>query len=151
MSPLRVMGSFHLDDLQTVQGAEFWGVILALEASTAVHQGVDNLNVVRHVGRLLDGCRSSWPAELLNDGDLIMLIEKVLEQRVTDTDRVTKVKGHADAEMVRVGQVRELDKLGNDAVDEAADFGRRRVDPAVIDARRNLSASFLYCYFSCSG
>ena len=30
-------------------------------------------------------------------------------------------------------------KLGNDAADEAADFGRRRVSPAVIDARRNLS------------
>ena len=49
------------------------------------------------------------------------------------------VKGHADTDMVRVGQVRELDKLGNGAADEAADFGRRRVDPSVIDARRNLS------------
>ena len=29
--------------------------------------------------------------------------------------------------------------LGNDAADEAADFGRRMVGPAVIDARRNLS------------
>ena len=37
------------------------------------------------------------------------------------------------------GRVREVDKLGNDAADEAADFGRRRVSPAVIDARRNLS------------
>ena len=34
---------------------------------------------------------------------------------------------------------REVDRLGNDAADEAADFGRRRVPPAVIDARRNLS------------
>ena len=45
--------------LQTVQRAEFWGVILALQASCVVHLGVDNLNVVRHVGRLLDnnlGC-----------------------------------------------------------------------------------------------
>ena len=41
--------------------------------------------------------------------------------------------------MVRVGQVREWDKLGNDAADEAADFGRRKVDPAIVDARRNLS------------
>ena len=32
-----------------------------------------------------------------------------------------------------------LPYLGNDAADEAADFGRRRVSPAVIDARRNLS------------
>ena len=29
--------------------------------------------------------------------------------------------------------------MGNDAADEAADFGRRRVGHAVIDARRNLS------------
>ena len=37
------------------------------------------------------------------------------------------------------GRVRELDRLGNNAADEAADFGRRRVGNAVIDARRNLS------------
>ena len=36
-------------------------------------------------------------------------------------------------------RAREIDRLGNDAADEAADFGRRRVGPAVIDARRNLS------------
>ena len=105
----------------------------------AVHLGVAILNVVRHIGRLLDGCRSSCPAELLNDGDLVMLTDRVLELRRRGTVRVTKVKGHVDAEMVRLGQVRELDKLGNDAADEAADFGRRRVDPAVVDARRNLS------------
>ena len=29
--------------------------ILALQASGGAHLGVDNLNVVRHVGRLLDG------------------------------------------------------------------------------------------------
>ena len=34
---------------------------------------------------------------------------------------------------------READGLSNDAADEAADFGRRRVGNAVIDARRNLS------------
>ena len=37
------------------------------------------------------------------------------------------------------GRVREVDRLGDDAVDEAADFGRRRVGNVVIDARRNLS------------
>ena len=35
--------------------------------------------------------------------------------------------------------VGEVDRLGNDAADEAADFGRRRVCNAVIDARRDLS------------
>ena len=39
--------------------------------------------------------------------------------------------------MVVFGRLTEL--IGNDAADEAADFGRRRVSPAVIDARRNLS------------
>ena len=56
----------------------------------------------------------------------------------------------------------EADKLGNDAADEAADFGRRRVSPAVIDVRRNLSGvcghwypiildlhRFFDCYISC--
>ena len=37
--------------------------------------------------------------------------------------------------MVRVGQVREVGNLGNDA----ADFGRRKVDLDVLDGRRNLS------------
>ena len=37
------------------------------------------------------------------------------------------------------GLVRESDRFGNGAADDAADFGRRRVSDAVIDARRNLS------------
>ena len=50
---------------QTVQRAEFWGVILAHQAADGIHLGVDNLNVVRHVGRLLDGNVGSRPAELV--------------------------------------------------------------------------------------
>ena len=41
--------------LQAVQRAEMWGVIFALQSSSAVHLGIDNLGEVRHVGRLLDG------------------------------------------------------------------------------------------------
>ena len=40
--------------LQSVQRAEMWRFILALQSCGAVHLGVDNLSVVRHVGR------SSW-------------------------------------------------------------------------------------------
>ena len=116
-----------------------WGVILALQTSRAVHLGVDNLGVVRHVDRFLSGCRGSKPLELVNDGDLLLLIERMLHLRGLDTVRIFKVKGHADDGMVLRGQVRREDRLGNDAADEAADFGRRRVSPAVIDARRNLS------------
>ena len=116
-----------------------WGVVLALQTSRAVHLGVDNLGVVRHVDRLLRGCPGPTPFELVHDGDLLLLIENMLNHRGLDTVRISKVKGHADDAMVLHGQVRQEDKLGNDAADEAADFSRRRVNPAVIDARRNLS------------
>ena len=66
------------------------------------------------------------------------LIDRMLHLGGVDTVQVTKVKGHADQGMVLDGRVRELDRLGNNAADEAADFGRRRVGNAVIDARRNL-------------
>ena len=121
--------------LQSVQRAVMWGVILALQSSGAVHLGVDNLGVVRHVGRLLDGHHGSVPLELVKDGDLLLLLERMLHLRGLDTVRISKVKGHADEGMVLDGRVREIDRLGNDA----ADFGRRRVGNAVSDARRNLS------------
>ena len=108
--------------LQSVQRAEMWGVILALQSSDAVHLGVDILGVVRRVGRLLDGHHGSVPFELVKDGDLLLLLERMLRLRGLDTVRITKVKGHADQGMVLDGRVREIDRLGNDAADEAADF-----------------------------
>ena len=101
--------------------------------------GVDNLGVVRRVGRLLDSHHGSVPFELAKDGDLLLLLERMLRLRGLDTVRITKVKGHADEGMVLDVRVREVDRLGNDAADEAADFGRRRVGNSFIDARRNLS------------
>ena len=80
--------------LQTVQRAEMWGVILALQSSGAVHLGVDNLSVVRHVGRLLDGRHGPTPFELVKDGDLLLLIDRMLHLRGLGTVRITKVKGH---------------------------------------------------------
>ena len=96
--------------LQSVQRAELWGVILALQASGGVHLG-------------------------LKDGDLLCLIHRLLCLRGFDTVRVSKVKGHASEDMVVDGRVRDLDLLGNKAADEAAAFGRRRVPVHVIDAR----------------
>ena len=147
--------------LQSVQRAELWGVILALQSSGAVHLGVDNLSVVRHVGGLLDGRGCSVSFELVKDGDLLVFIERMLHLRGLDTVRISKVKGHADEGMVLQGRVREVDRIGNNAADEAADFGRRRVGHLVIDARRNLSGvcgrwypvvldlhRFFYCHSS---
>ena len=57
-----------------------------------------------------------------------------MARRGEGTALVSKAKGHADEDMMQLGQVREVDRIGNDPADEAADFGRRRVDPA---ARRN--------------
>ena len=44
------------------------GVILALQSSRAIHLGVAHLGVVRHVGRLLDGCHGPALVDLVNDG-----------------------------------------------------------------------------------
>ena len=82
--------------LQSVQRAEMWGVVLALQSSGAVHLGVDNLGVVRHVGRPLDGHPGSVPFELVKGGDLLLLIDRMLHLRGLDTVRISKVKGHAD-------------------------------------------------------
>ena len=125
--------------LQSVQRAQMWGVILALQSSGAIHLGVDSLGVVRHVGRLLDGRHGSVPFELVKDDDLLLLLERMLHLGSLDTVRITKVQGHADEGMVLDGRVKEQDRMGNNAADEAADYGRRRVGNAVIDARRNLS------------
>ena len=84
-----------------------------LQSFSAVHVGVDKLGVVRHVGRLLDGHHGSSPLELVKDGDLLLLIERMLRLGGLDTVRIAKVKGHADQSMVLDGRVRELD--GDDA------------------------------------
>ena len=110
-----------------------------MQANDGVHLGVYNLGVVRHVGRLLDGKGTSRPAELVKDGDLILLIERMLRLRELDTVRISKVKGHADEALVRAGRARDLDRSGNKGADEAADCGRRRVPWWIIDARRNYS------------
>ena len=123
--------------MQSVQRAELWGVILDLLSYSAVHSGVDNLGVVRHVGRLLDGRGRSVPFELVKDGDLLLLIDRMLRFGWLDTVRITKFEGHADKGMVLDGPVREADTIGNNAAHETAVFGRRRVGNSVIDARRN--------------
>ena len=82
--------------------------VLWLQSSGAVHLGVDNLCVVRHVGRLLDGRGCSVPFELVKDGYLLVLIDRMLHLRGLDTVRISKVKGHAEEAMVLHGQVREL-------------------------------------------
>ena len=122
--------------LQSVQRAELWVVILALQCSSAVHLSVDNLNVVCHVSRILDGRVACRPFELTFDVDLLTIIERMVYQRGIQSVKISKVKGHADDDMVAVGSVRVEDKIGDDLADRAADFGRRRVSDWVMDVRR---------------
>ena len=62
--------------MQTVQRAELWGAIVALQAYWPYHLGIDNLNVARTLGRLLDldrGCLAK-PLPSVKDGDLVALV-----------------------------------------------------------------------------
>ena len=61
----------------------------------------------------------------MDDGDLIILIRKLLSSHGEGTVCISKVKSHADESLVRGGHVRALDRYGNARADEAADFGRR--------------------------
>ena len=81
------------------RGLNFGSVILVLQAADAVHLGVDNLGVVRHVGRHLDGSVGSCPAERQG---------RMLEMSGREAVRTTEVKGHADEGVVRAGLMRQL-------------------------------------------
>ena len=74
----------------------------------------------------------SRPFSLIKDGELVGLVRRLICCKCARVTRVSLVKGHADEDMVRRGQVCELDRIGNDVVDEAADFGRWRVHCSVI-------------------
>ena len=122
--------------LQSVQRAELWGVLVALQGCFRLHVGVDNLNVVNHMAGLINGRRAGRPFPLVNDGDLLDLAQRILRWRGAGTAAVSKVKGHADEDMVARGKVWEVDRIGNNEADAAADLGRKRVHHAVSDARR---------------
>ena len=122
--------------LPTVQRAEVWGVLVALQARVRLHVGVDNLNVVNHVSGILAGRRAGRPFSLVKDGDLLLLVQRMIRWRGSGNAAVTKIKGHADEGLVARGRVREVDRVGNNEADAAADLGRKRVHHSISDARR---------------
>ena len=75
---------------------------------------------------------------LVKDGDLVAIIQHMIQARRQDTVRVTKVKGHATEADVEQGRVRLEDRLGNEKADAAADLGRRHQLEQVMDVRRAL-------------
>ena len=111
-----------------------------------MHVGVDNLNVVRHVSRIIDGRCTSKPFSLVDDGDLLLQIQQLVFWRGVANAAVSKVKGHADEGLVALGRVREVDRLGNNEADAAAALGRRRVHHSVASARRMVTRSCAHWY-----
>ena len=83
---------------------------------------------------------------LVKDGDLIAIVQHLIQARGLDTVRVTKGEGHAAEADVEQGRVREEDKLGNAEADNAADLGRRQQSEVVMDARRALLNAWEYWY-----
>ena len=89
-------------------------------------------------------------ADLGRDGDLVGLIQRMIYSRGIWTVCISKVKGHADEDLVRQGQVRELDRDRNHRADGAAVFGG--VGLALMSLM--LGVIFLVCVgggTSCSG
>ena len=95
--------------------------------------------VVRHVGRLLDGNRRSIPFELVTDGDLLLLVEKIFVFTVWTQFGLPKLKVMLMRVWFLTAGSENLTGWVTTLADEASDFGRRRADNTVIDARRNLS------------
>ena len=98
--------------MQTVQGAEFWCAIFAMQAYWPCHSGIDNLNVAWSLGRLLDRDSSGRPLPLVKAGDLIALAQCMIRTRGREQVRVTKVKGHAEDIDVQQGRVRFVGSTG---------------------------------------
>ena len=74
--------------LQTLQRAELWGSLLVLQAFWPGHLGIDNLNVVQPIGRLLDWGLRFTPLPLVKDGDWISLIHHMIQAQGPDRSRV---------------------------------------------------------------
>ena len=109
-----------------------------MQAYWPCHLGIDNLNVARTIGRLLDHDSLDKPLPLVKDGDLVALAQDMIRTRGRETVRVTKVEGHAEDVDVQQCRVRLVDQQGNAEADAAADLGRRRQSEVLIDARRRL-------------
>ena len=78
-----------LVSMQTVQRAEFWGATVAMQACWSCHLGIDNLDVARTVGRLLDKDCLVKPLPLVKDGDSVALVQYMIRTRGRETVRVT--------------------------------------------------------------
>ena len=133
--------------MQTVQRAELWGAVLALQAYWPCHLGIDNLHVARTAGRLLDRDCLDKPLPMVKDGDLVALAP-VHDSYLGAERRLgsLRLKEHAEDVDVQHNRVRLEDQLVNAEADTAADLGRRHPSEVLIDARRRLLKARSYWY-----
>ena len=78
------------------RGKEGWGVWLHSKVAPPCILGVDNLNVVNNVSSLIAHRWAGRPFPLVNDGDLLLLVQRMVRGRGRGNTLVTKVKGLAD-------------------------------------------------------
>ena len=99
--------------LQTVQRAEYWGVILVLQAFSGRHVGIDNFDVLRRVAQISDQGTCEPPPLFCEsqDGDLLRWISTMISMRGPDTVAGSKVKSHADESMVTYLEIPVLMQL----------------------------------------
>ena len=74
--------------MQTVQRAEFWCAIVAMQAYWPCHLGIDNLNVAMTVGRVLDKDCLVNPLPLVKDGDLVALVQYMIRTGGRESPRL---------------------------------------------------------------
>ena len=108
------------DPLQTVQRAEFWDTIIAVQADWSGHVEVDNLNMASSIARLLEHGKLSKPLPLV---ERWAVVQHLISASGLETARIAKVTCHATDADVEQGRVRAEDKLGNMEADSAASAG----------------------------
>ena len=67
--------------LQSVRRAEYWGVFIALQTYSGIHIGIDHLNVLRGVAKMIDTGITGTPLPLDKDDDISAAIHSMLRLR----------------------------------------------------------------------
>ena len=107
---------------------------MALQAFWPGRLGVDTLNVVRTISKLLDHATT---LPLVKNGDLICIVKHMILARGPESVPITKVKRH---------RVRAEDTLGNMEADTVADLGRSHQSEDAMDAPCALINGWSYGY-----
>ena len=126
-----------LRPLQTVRG-----VITALQAACLVHLGVNRLNVVNHVARIISGRKPDKPNELFVDGNVLKLVQELIRASGLGN---TVISLRSEVMLMRAWPWM-AESVSWRGLEMVANLGMRRVDDRVMDAGRALLRA---CRTSC--